>query len=100
MAIRRISMTGSADIDALMLEDPLYLTVEGLNAVYERIAGADPKDHTPRNIDQIIEWHRRQRKAYQSGEKVAKASGPVVDISSVRAALVKPTTIGKSDRRF
>ena len=90
-------MTGSADIDLLMELDPLGLSTDQLNAVYERVAGLPAAQMTPRNIDQIIEYQRRARAAYGRGEKRASPSASP-DLSAAMANMLAPK--GKLDRRF
>ncbi len=66
------------DLDELMSRDPLSLSTQ--------------------DIDQIIEYHRRQRARRASGEKAPKPTA--VDISSVMKSLKPKAPVTEIKRRF
>jgi hypothetical protein len=60
-----------------------------MNNDLDELMSRDPLDLSSTDIDQIIDYHRRQRARRASGEKPQKPAGPSVDISHITKKLIK-----------
>ena len=61
--------------------DKLMDKLPTLNAEYERVIDQDPTLHTPKDIDTIIAYHRRNRANAEAGIKPPKERGSKPSIS-------------------
>lgn len=74
----------------------------------DELMNRDPFDYSNADLDEIIAYHRQQRRNLEAGIKPKKEEGPKVSLDAVMASLTQnevvsvaaPTTTGKVDRRF